>query len=198
LVVPALSFAQSEELENPGTVLAVQDRAYRMNHELTLGIGVMPIDAFYKGIYAQVAYTFHFTDTFAWQVGRGAYSYNINTGLRNQLERDFGVLPTAFDEVQFMVGSDLIWTPIYGKTSWMNRSVAHFEAYLILGGSVLKLTSAFRPAVNAGIGARLFHTKHISYRLDITNNFVVVPNRGAFLNVMTVQLMAALNFGATE
>ena len=31
--------AQLEDLENPGTATAVQDRAFRMNHELTLGRG---------------------------------------------------------------------------------------------------------------------------------------------------------------
>ena len=45
---PALAYAQGEELENPGTVLAVQDRTYRMSSELVLGIGIAPLDAFYK------------------------------------------------------------------------------------------------------------------------------------------------------
>ncbi|HEX9507892.1 MAG TPA: outer membrane beta-barrel domain-containing protein, partial [Myxococcales bacterium] len=106
---PSLALAQTEELENPGTVSAVQDRQYRMNHELSFGVGVLPIDAFYKGLLAQLGYTYHFSDRFAWQVGRGAYSYDVDTGLKAQLQRDFGVLPTAFDQVQWMVGSDLIW-----------------------------------------------------------------------------------------
>ena len=195
LVLPTLALAQSEDLENPGTVSAVQERAFRMNHELTLGVGTLPLDAFYKGYYAQVAYTFHFSDSFAWQVGRGAYSYNVSTGLRQQLERDFAVLPTAFDEVQYLVGSDLMWSPLYGKTAFLNRSVLHFEAYLILGGTAFKFTNHFRPAINFGAGARLFHNKYVSYRLDVTNNFVVSDKP---FNVISIQLLAAVNFGATE
>lgn len=57
--------AQAQDLENPGTVSAIQDRAYRMQHELDLSVGVLPLDAFYKGLYAQVSYTAHFSDTFA-------------------------------------------------------------------------------------------------------------------------------------
>ena len=45
----------------------------------------LPVDAFYKSFYVQVSYTFHFSYTFALQVARGAYSYNVNTGLRDQL-----------------------------------------------------------------------------------------------------------------
>src|SRR6478735_2888186 len=96
-LMPAVALAQSEELEHPGKVAAVQERLFRMNQELALGVGTLPLDAFYKGFGPQVTYTFHFTDSFAWQVGRGMYTYAAPTGLRQQLERDFGVLPTAFE-----------------------------------------------------------------------------------------------------
>ena len=67
-LAPVLAHAQGEELENPGTVSAVQDRTYRMASELWIGIGVAPLDAFYKGITGQLGYVYHFSDSFAWQV----------------------------------------------------------------------------------------------------------------------------------
>jgi len=200
LLAPALALAQAEEIENPGTINAVQERKYRLQHELNVGVGVMPLDAFYKGVLGTVGYTYHFSDTFGWQVGRGAYSYNVSTGLRDQLERDFGVVPTALDEVQWMVGSDAVWSPFYGKFSWLNRRVLHFAGYLVAGGTVVKLNRGqvpFRPALNLGVGARLFSTEHVSFRLDVTNNVVFKGGTG-ILNVPTIQLSLALNFGATE
>lgn len=200
LLAAAPAFAQLEELENPGTVNAVQDRAYRMQHELNLSVGILPLDAFYKGLYAQVGYAFHFTDHFAWQVGRGAYSYAAKTGLREQLERDFGVLPTAFEEVQYFFGTDLMWKPLYGKLSLLNRWVLHGEVFLMLGATLFRFTNNFRPAVNVGGGGRLFLSKYASFRLDVTNNVVLPIGGGAtnFLNVMTMTLSLAINFGATE
>lgn len=208
VIVPTLAFGQVEELENPGTVTAVQDRQYRMNHELTLGIGVLPLDAFYKGVMAQIGYTYHFSDSFAWTIGRAAYSYNLDTDLRNQLERDFGVLPTAFDQVNWFIGSDLMWSPWYGKFAYLNQSVTHMEAFLVGGLSVMKLTlksgsnssfagiaGGFRPALNLGLGLRLFTSKVISWRLDLTDNVVVSDK---IFNVPTITLSAALNFGASE
>ena len=200
LLVPALSFAQVQDLENPGTVSAVQDRAYRMMHELDLSVGVLPLDAFYKGLYAQVSYTAHFSDSFAWQVGRAAYSYAAKTGLREQLERDFGVLPTAFEEVQFFFGSDIMWKPLYGKLSVLNRWVVHGEVFLTLGATLFKFTNAFRPGVNLGGGGRVFLSKYVSFRLDVTNNVVIPIGGGStnFTNVLTMTLSLGINFGATE
>ena len=202
LLVPGLSNAQVEELENPGSVAAIQDRAYRMQHELGLSVGVLPLDAFTKGLYAQVGYTVHFSDTFAWTVGRGAYSYAVNTGLRDQLQRDFGVLPTNadFDAVQFFVGSDIMWTPLYGKVSVLNRSVLHGELFLLLGGTLFKFTQTFRPGVNLGGGVRLFASQYVSFRLDVTDNIVLPIGASAksIMNVMTLTLTLAINFGATE
>ena len=200
LLVPAVSFAQLQDLENPGTVSAVQDRAYRMQHELDLSIGVLPLDAFYKGLYAQVSYTAHFSDTFAWQVGRAAYSYPAKTGLREQLERDFGVLPTAFEEVQFFFGSDIIWKPFYGKVSVVNKWVVHGEVFFLLGATLFKFTNAFRPGVNLGGGARIFLSRYVSFRLDVTDNVVIPIGGGStnFTNVMTMTLSLGINFGATE
>ena len=203
LLCPALASAQVPELENPGTIQAVQERQYRLNHELAFGIGVLPLDAFYKGLLAQLSYTTHFSDQLAWRVVRGAYSYNVNTGLRTQLVRDFNVNPTAFEQVQWMVGSDVVWSPFYGKTAFLNRSVSHFEIFFVGGGSVLNLANSsggpgvFRPAVNFGLGARLFSSKHVSYRLDLADNVVISKDKGVF-NVPSIQLSAAINFGVTE
>lgn len=205
-LLPALAWADEDDgLENPGAVAAVQDRLFRMNHELSLGVGVLPWDAFYKGLAVQVGYTYHFSDKFAWQVGRAMYSYDVNTGLEDQLERDFHVKPTTLEQAQWMVGSDLVWSPLYGKTSFLNRSVSHFDAWLLLGGSVIKFNStgsdggtlnSFKPAVNVGLGARLYSSRRVSYRLDLTDNVVITKDR--IFNVPTVQLGVALNFGSLE
>jgi outer membrane beta-barrel protein len=197
LLVPFTVLAQTSELENPGVINAVQERPYRLTHELNLAIGSLPLDAFSKSFYGQLSYIFHFTDTFAWQVGRGAYNYNVKTGLREQLEKDFNVQPTAIDEAQFFVGSDLMISPLYGKFALANKLVLHLETSLILGLSVFKYTTGgFAPAVNAGVAVRLFQNKHVSYRLDISDNVVIFPKK--VTNVLTVQLVLAVNFGSSS
>jgi outer membrane beta-barrel protein len=187
------AFAQTQELENPGTVAAIQDRAYRMAAEFDLAVGVLPLDAFTKQVYAQVSFVYHFTDYFAWQVGRGAYGYNWSTGLKNELEKTYAVLPTTIDAVQFFVGSDLMFTPFFGKIAVLNRFVVFYEAYLLLGATVFKYTNAFRPAINVGGGVRVFQNKYVSYRLEVSDNVVI---RDKPEQVLQINLMLALNFGS--
>jgi outer membrane beta-barrel protein len=196
-----------EELENPGVVLAVQDRTYRMQSELMLAIGVLPLDAFTKGISGEVSYTYHFSDSFAWQIGRFLYSYNVATGLQNQLTRDFGVNPTAFPQTNWIAGSDVMWTPIYGKFAWLNNSVAHFEIYGLLGLSVANqrisadvasgtTSTQFLPGIDFGIGWRFYITKSVSLRFEVTDNLLF--SSSGIQNIMVVQVGAAFNFGSTE
>lgn len=198
VLASTIASAQVQELENPGSISAVQKRAFTMVHELDISVGVLPLDAFYVGLYAQVGYTAHFSDTVAWTIGRFAYTYAARTGLRERLERDFGVLPTAFEEVQYFFGSDLIWTPFHGKLAVGNAFVVHGEMFLILGATLFRFTNTFRPGINVGGGGRVVLTDNVSVRLDITNNVVVPVGGGAttFSNVLTTTLSLAINFGA--
>jgi len=190
--------AQTTELENPGSVSAIQNRAYTMDFEFDLLVGTLPLDAFYKGYYPGGSVVVHFSDYVGWQVARGGYSFNVSTGLRDQLERDFGVLPTAFDEVNWFVGSDLMLKPFYGKSSVLNTWVLHYEAHFLIGASLFKFSvGGFSPAINLGAGIRLFQNRWVSYRLDVTDN-LVINSKAKLSQVITIQLMLALNFGGTE
>jgi outer membrane beta-barrel protein len=201
LVCSGAALAQTQELENPGVTSAIQDRPYRMQHELDLWVGVLPLDAFYVGVYAQLSYAYHFSDRFAWQVGRGAYGIAARTPLRGELERSFGVQPTANDEVQFFVGSDVLWKPLYGKLAVLNRAVIHGEVHLLGGATLFRFTnSGFRPGINLGGGGRVFVNRYVSFRLDVTHNIVIPTGGGTtnFSNVMTVNVALALNFGGND
>jgi outer membrane beta-barrel protein len=193
LLASSAALAQTSELENSGTVSAIQERPYRMSSEFDLALGFLPLDAFTKQIYGQVSFVYHFGDIFAWQVGRGAYGYNWSTGLKGELERNYGVQPTTIDVVQFFVGSDLMFTPFFGKTAILNKAVIYAEAYILLGVTVFKYTNAFRPAANVGGGVRVFQNKYVSYRLEVTDNVVLKEKPE---QVLQINLMLALNFGS--
>ena len=199
LLGPLVAQAQTNELENPGSVAAIQKRPFSMSFEFNpVVIGTLPLDAFYKSYYLAGGVVVHFSDTLAWQVGRGAYSFNVSTGLRDQLERQFGVLPTANDEINWFVGSDIMLKPFYGKTSVLNSWVLHYEGYFLVGASLFKYTvGGFQPGISLGGGLRLFQTKYVSYRLDLTDN-LVFNNKLRISQVIAVQLMLGLNFGSGE
>ena len=108
-----------------------------MSSELVLGIGIAPLDAFYKGLTAQVGLRLSLQRLVRLAGGtRAPLPTTSRPASVISWRRRFGVSPTAFPQLNWIVGSDVMWTPIYGKISWLNKSVGHFEVWP-LGGSVV-------------------------------------------------------------
>ena len=214
LLMTAAAWGQEDQL-HPIGIEAVQERSYKMSLEFDLGFGTAPIDPFTKSYYPHFAAVLHFSDAVAWQIVRAGFaslnvagsgtvvSFNANSQLRDQLERDFAAPAAAFEEIQYFLGTDVIWAPFYGKSSVLNRTVVNYEAFFILGLSVFKFTKdntipfvPDAPGLNFGGGVRLFHTQHVSTRLDVTNTFGTTF-KGVY-NVLMVQLSIAFNVGTSE
>jgi outer membrane beta-barrel protein len=170
-----------------GKVYAVQKKEYQMKNELYAAVGVLPMDAFYKGITFGGGYTHHFSHHFAWEVFQFLYSSNVDTGLKKDLQNIFAVEPSAFREVKLLANSNVVFVPLYGKMSWLNRKVVQMELYLTAGPGVAQYTDYVRQGAegyaeenkyyfssNFGLGLRLFFSKAFSGRLDLRDymNFV--------------------------
>jgi outer membrane beta-barrel protein len=196
LAFPALA----QEAEEVGAPTAIQERAYVMMHEIDVTGGLLPLDPFTKGAFVGGSYVAHFSDFFAWEVARGGYNFGLKTDLRTQLERDFGILPTAFDAPQFFAGSDLLIKPFYGKMSVTNRWVVHAELFFLIGGTFFKYTAAtdFRLGPTVGVHARIFLNKVFSVRLGFDEHVLFSLRDGKLSNVMALSLSIGLNIGATE
>ena len=88
--------AYAEESGNVGEgprIFSIQPRPYRLGHEFQLGLGVLPLDAFYVGVMPTGSYTFHFSDFWAWEIISLGYSMNFETSLQDDLYEDYGVHP---------------------------------------------------------------------------------------------------------
>lgn len=194
--------AQLSELENPGATYALQQRPFRLVHELDITVSSLPLDVFYKGYCAQASYLAHFTETFAWQVGRFAYCGAVDTGFEDELFQNYQARPTPTQEVNYFFGSDLVWRPLFGKLAVLNRWLVYADLSFMLGATVLKFTDAFRPALNLGGGVRVFATRNVSFRLDVMNH-VTIPTSvkaltSSITNVMAVNFSLAISFGSRE
>src|SRR5690349_4534162 len=106
--------AAAEEYEEGGKLYAVQGRRYVDGNEFTLALGVAPMDAFYKGVTGTFAYTYHFDDLWGWEIVSGTYSLNVNTDLRKKLQTEWGVEPTDFAQLTWLVDSNAVFKPFYG------------------------------------------------------------------------------------
>jgi len=170
--------AEEYEYEEGEELPAVQNRLYRMEHEILLGVGVLPVDPYTKGLSFSAGYAWHWTDLIGIEA-RFSYLLNIATSLRDKLENNFAYEPTRFVEIHYYGELGVLIKPIYGKLSLLNKSLLFGEFYLSLGGVVAGLNGGkktdYEPQGKGsrvagggalGFGLRGFINKWFSLRLD--------------------------------
>jgi outer membrane beta-barrel protein len=177
--------------EDVGKVSAIQNRKYHLDQELNAMVAFLPWDAFYKAIAVGGSYTFHFSDTIAWEVARAAYCFDFDTDLKKQLE-NLSTKPTNFEEVNFYLTSDIFFSPIYFKGVWLNSQLIYGEVYGEIGGGAFWTTDGVRAAPNLGLGARLWLSRTFSLRFEVRDSVLIETSP---VNVLDINLGISLNFG---
>ncbi len=158
-------------------------------HQLQLS-GAVLADAYTTTLGLQGSYTWRFSDRLAWRVGRGLYGGGVETGLRAQLERDFGVIPTSFNAVVGVLGSDLVWFILPGGRD----AGSAFDVSLSLGPSVLIFQGSTRLLPAATAAATLAYRLPSAPSLEVTAE--VSANFGAdFLGSPTAWAKLQFNLG---
>lgn len=174
LALLAVAGTARADYEEGGQLYAVQGRKYFIQHEFTLGVGTLPMDAWYKGYTGTFGYTYHFDDQWAWEIVQATYSINVETSLRDQLNEDFQLQPTDNPEVKAFGNSNLVWKPLYGKLAFLNDTLIYGEAFLTGGGAVaryvnpdgLEENASIHPGFDAGAGFRVYLSESFAMRFD--------------------------------
>jgi len=196
-VAPA-AFAQSEDIEQAPRVFSIQPRPYRLGHEFQLGIGVLPLDAFYIGAVGFASYTYHFTDFWGWEIAGAGYSHNFETGLKSSLKSNYGVEPVSNGglQVNVLATTSAIIKPLFGKLSFFNRSFIYSETFFTIGIGLAQKSnngSSFDYLAGVlGIGLRFWSGPALSFRFDIRDYLVFaqpLPDQ-----VLLLLLSASFNY----
>lgn len=200
-----LSFSSALFAQSAGKMVAIQAKKYDLKHEVDAGVGFLPLSAYYKGFTMGASYTYHFSDFYGWRVFNFQYVKNISTGLKDSLENNFGVTPATFSKIKFYVHTDFVITPLYRKMILFNRMVLHGETFFLIGAGAFKFggqkdlagtapeNGKFKPAIDIGVGFRIWLTEWLSTRLDVTHYLYHVSGSD-FDNVLYVGLNLAVNF----
>jgi len=161
----------------------VQERVFRLGLELDAGLGILPLNAFSKGVLLEGGVTYHFTNMFAWEIAQGGYVVaNLDTGLKNQLLQNFGVQPTELSRANFLAGSNFVFTPFYGKLAGLNRSVDHIEIFFPIGVTLAgyqNSSNSVQGGLDLGFGLRWFLGPHTSLRID-ARDYLLTPGFSNF------------------
>jgi outer membrane beta-barrel protein len=166
-------------------VYAVQNRIYHRNHEIDLYAGYIADDDFSHVYPLGIGYTFHFNDHIAWEVGRAQYMYNVDKDLKNDLEQQFNVQPERFAEQKYMLHSHLVYSPLYGKHAFMNRSVINNEIYFFAGPGIVHYEWEYSTgesktedalSLSLGVGLKYFLSKKICLNFEIRDLYNMREN----------------------
>ena len=75
------------------------------------------------------------------------------------------------------LGLDFKWTPIYGKMTWINRSIVPFDLYFSLGGGTTATNQgANEPTIHLGTGQAFALSKSMAARWDFSWNLFQSTN----------------------
>ncbi|PLX83163.1 MAG: hypothetical protein C0617_11525 [Desulfuromonas sp.] len=167
------ALAQSPDEDEP--VYAIQNRIFDRHHEIGLAAGFVPNDDYFYAYPLGFNYIFNLDEHLAWEVVRGQWIFNNEKDVKSDLEDDFGVTPTEFDELNFTVHSNLIWKPSYGKDALWNKKVVNHETYLLAGAGLVnydrKSSSGEQTSENAlslsfGLGRKYFLNEKFCVNLE--------------------------------
>lgn len=166
-LTPAIAGAQDDE--SSGQIYAaraVQNRVHQGDHELTVAVGALPLDAFTKGLTLSGAYTIHFSELIGWEIVQFYHSFPLGTDLKDQLA-SFELEPTPFEVVEDFVTTNLVIKPVYWKGALLNDELIYGEIFFVLGGGYGFFTRSERAAVDFGMGLKLYTGPVFSFRLDL-------------------------------
>lgn len=149
--------------------MAVQNRLYTQTGEISAFVGLLPMDAFTKGLTLSGSYTHHFSDQWAWEAVQYFYSFHIQTKLRDDLKAyDLG--PTPFEVVDQMITSNAVFKPVYWKGSVSNSSLIHGELLILAGAGYAWFTRSRRMTLDLGLAMRLYVSSLLSFRIDVRHH----------------------------
>jgi outer membrane beta-barrel protein len=166
--------AQYDDEDGGGYAVVIQDKKFKMAHEFTLQTGILPIDAFYKGVPATGRYTLHFDDFNGWEIA-GTYSANIDSGLRGILADDpFNVQPQNINELFVIVETNYVMKPFQGKLALFNSTIIYAQLFAVAGLTVSYWSdTSFRPGPDVGLGMHLYIFDWLMARVDLRHALVM-------------------------
>lgn len=201
LFCPILGAKPPEEFYKIPKVVAVQNRPYYTNKDLTLGVGWLPSDAFNKGYSLGGSYKVYFLDYLGWEVINANYVINTETNLKKEFERlNIDVQSEGFsgivDYMNYYVLSSLVYTPFYNKSLLFNDKVVHGNTSLVLGGGVAGFNeTGTRLMISGGLLLKFYTEKNRSWTFDFRNNIYFEETLGA-VYALTVGLGYSFELGS--
>jgi outer membrane beta-barrel protein len=197
VLTPGRSALGAGITDQGGELYSIERRDLMGSHELIATVGALPMDAFAKGLSLYGSYSYHFTHLWAWEIVGGLWSFNFDTGLEQELKDRFDVQPTELGQLRWILNSNVVVKPLYGKFTLTNDSLFSGEMFFVLGYALGGYTAAIPSGADVGVGFRLFMGRYFSMRFDI-RDYMFFPGFNSLENNLYLSLGLSLTFGFSD
>lgn len=182
---PYISYSQQSNNKTDAydlpEVVVVENKMYHPVSDFGLHLGVLPMDAFYKAISLGANYNRVIGGAWAWEVLNFQGTFKQDTGLKEDLINNFSVKPTGIlDHVKNYTTTSAVYTPIYGKNLFFNKTIVHSEIAFVFGGGVINFNSGdSAPMFGTGAQLRFFKSQNFSVKFDSRIFFHMASNKSS-------------------
>jgi outer membrane beta-barrel protein len=126
-------------------VKAVQRKGFLKRHRFEVGAQLPGSinDAFYEKIGGTLKLAYNFEDSFALAV-RGTHYVQLRSAHVREGKQAF-LSQLLVSQLSNTLMFDGIWSPIYGKISWLGSKIVHFDVYLLAGFGAAWSATSYAP-----------------------------------------------------
>ncbi len=171
---PLNGYAQTIVDPYPLKSYTVTRNPFDLKYEIHTAIGVMPLDAFHKGISFSGSYTYHWNNAWAWEALHATYQMSFQTHLQKSLSEEYGMKATRNGGVPFdmLITSSGVFKPFFSKYAFVEKIKIPSESFISAGIGIAASSSKALPLFTLGIGSRFFISQRWSSRFDIKHHVV--------------------------
>lgn len=191
---PACADELSEVVDTNEGVYAVQNRLYLKGHEFHVSLGVLPLDALYKGIPVGFGYAYHFNPVLGWQIVHFRYVPTVETATVGELDKLFGVMSSHTPYISYLLDSNVVFKVLAGKMVFGERRLFGAEIAAIVGPALgILSTSQQAWGLDLGLSFRTYLNRYFSATLEVREYELFQPSSSKVNNVLDISLGASLN-----
>lgn len=137
-----------------------------------VGLSNVVNDPWFFGVGATLKGAYHLNEEWGLE-GVASFISNSEREAAKDLNSQHNVAPSEFIQISGYYGLHLMWTPIYGKTTFFNQRIIPFDMYFTGGlGSSTVDTGSGGSTFHLGTGQLYAWSKSMGFRWDLSWNFV--------------------------
>ncbi len=167
-------------------IVAVENKKFNPYRDITVQLGILPLDAFYKALSFGISYTQSYTSFIGWEIVNAHIATANDTNLKQELLDKSSLRPAGLlDSVKYYITSQVVYTPIYSKNLLFNRDVVYGEWSFVGGLGMVGYQSGETALMfGGGLESRFFSSNSLSYKFDGRLYYQTAPSKSSDLLLM--------------